>query len=400
VQRQSEALVDPTVRAGDCDAGLTTAEVARQRALDGPNELPDAPSRSLLTIAVAAVGQPMFLLLLAAASLYGVVGQVADAASLLVSLVFVLGITVFQEYRTERVLKTLKAMASPRSRVVRDGQTQLVASVELVRGDRLLVAEGDRLACDATLLQANSLQVDESLLTGESTPVDKSSDTRAAAEHSDQARLHAGSLVVAGDGIARVSATGSATTLGQIGRSMAQIVPPESAIQRELKAVVRRVALAATLVCVAAALITGARLGNWAEGLLVGLTLAMAVIPEEFAVVWAVMMALGAWRMSQQQVLTRQAQAIESLGAASVLCVDKTGTLTHNRMQLVALANATTVQRLAPGEPPDAALQDVVAFAAMASVDDGLEPMDRAVHRLRATGTPPLGDAGRLAPCG
>jgi P-type Ca2+ transporter type 2C len=374
--------------------GLTPAQVQRQRALDGPNQLPQGQPRSLGRIAAAAFLQPMFLLLLAGAVLYGAIGQASDAASLMVSLVFVLAITVTQEYRTERVLRALKDLASPRSRVLREGVVQVLASVDLVRGDHLLVAEGDRLACDARVLQAHELLVDESQLTGESSPVHKSPAT---GTDIDPVRhvLRAGSLVVCGDGAAIVSAVGSRTALGQVGESLAQIAPPQSRVQQELRTVVRRAALLAGLLCLSAAAVFAARQDDWVGGLLVGLTLAMSIIPEEFAVVWTVMMALGAWRMARQQVLTRQAQAIETLGATSVLCVDKTGTLTHNQMQLVAIETPDARQQLAAGEPVWPELQALVAAAALASVDDGLEPMDRAVHAVHRTGLPVQGAAAQ-----
>jgi P-type Ca2+ transporter type 2C len=351
--------------------GLSSAQASAQLARDGPNRLPQGPRRTLWVALWAAVTQPMFLLLLAAAAVYALLGSVLDAATLLASVVVVAAITVYQDLRTERVLQTLKDLASPRSRVRRDGQVLALASTALVRGDLLLVAEGDRLACDARLVQTHSLMLDESLLTGESAPVLKE----------PQQPLHAGSLVVAGDGVAVVTATGAHTTLARIGKSLAQIVPRDSRVQAELKQVVRRVAVAAAATCLLAAAIYAWRYGSAVQGLLVGLTLAMAVIPEEFAVVWTVMMALGAWRLSRRQVLTRQPQAIEALGAATVLCVDKTGTLTHNRMALLALATPTQAVMLQADAAVGPAFDELLQVAARASVADALEPMDRAILR-------------------
>ncbi len=355
--------------APDEPAGLSSDEARAQLARDGPNRLPQGPRRTLWVVLWAAVTQPMFLLLLAAAAVYALLGSVLDAATLLASVVVVAAITVYQDLRTERVLQTLKDLARPRARVRRDGQVRVLASVDLVRGDQLLVAEGDRLACDARLVQVQSLLLDESLLSGESAPVLKDA----------QQPLHTGSLVVAGEGVALVTATGAHTTLARIGKQLQQIVPRESRVQAELKQVVRRVAAVAAVTCLLAAAIYAWRYGSAVQGLLVGLTLAMAVIPEEFAVVWTVMMALGAWRMSRHQVLTRQPQAIEALGAATVLCVDKTGTLTHNRMALLALATPTQSVMLKAGEQAGPAFDDLLHVAARASVADALEPMDRAI---------------------
>jgi Ca2+-transporting ATPase len=252
-----------------------------------------------------------------------------------------------------------------------------------VRGDLLLLAEGDRLACDAVLVRAHSLLLDESLLTGESAPVLKSALPEPALPPADEHRVYAGTLVVQGVGSALVVATGSATALGRIGASLAQIVPRASRVQAELKRVVRWVALAAVVTCLAAAALYAAQEGSWIDGLLVGLTLAMALIPEEFAVVWTVLMALGAWRLAQRQVLTRQPQAIEALGTASVLCVDKTGTLTVNRMELLALATPEARIALTTGAAAPAVFSPLLDSAARASIDDGIEPMDRAIGRLR-----------------
>ena len=364
------------------DTGLSDAQARERLARDGPNRLPRGKPRTLRVIALAALSQPMFLLLLAAASVYALVGSAADALTLLGSVLVVALIAIYQDLRTERVLATLKELASPRSRVRREGRVLHIASHGLVRGDVLLVAEGDRLACDAQLLDAHSLAIDESLLSGESMPVRKQAPPTGDPSHEPQHMLFAGTLVVDGDGEAIVSATGAHTTLGRIGSTLAGLSTPPSRVQAELTQLVRRIAIAATLICLVAAAVYALRQGSWSEGVLVGLTLAMAIVPEEFAVVWTVMMALGAWRLSQHQVLTRQAQAIEALGTTSVLCVDKTGTLTHNRMALLALATPEASVMLGASDAADARFAALLDIAAHASASDGLEPMDRAILAL------------------
>ncbi len=364
------------------DTGLSDAQARERLARDGPNRLLRGKPRTLRVIALAALSQPMFLLLLAAASVYALVGSAADALTLLGSVLVVALIAIYQDLRTERVLATLKELASPRSRVRREGRVLHVASHGLVRGDVLLVAEGDRLACDAQLLDAHALALDESLLSGESMPVRKQAPPTGDPSHEPQHMLFAGTLVVEGDGEAIVSATGAHTTLGRIGSTLAGLSTPPSRVQAELTQLVRRIAIAATLICLVAAAVYALRQGSWSEGVLVGLTLAMAIVPEEFAVVWTVMMALGAWRLSQHQVLTRQAQAIEALGTTSVLCVDKTGTLTHNRMALLALATPEASVMLGASDAADARFTALLDIAAHASASDGLEPMDRAILAL------------------
>lgn len=356
--------------------GLTDLQASQRLLRDGPNVLPAAERKGLLRIAWGALTQPMFLLLLATAALYAVLGSLGDAAVLLVSVLLVGALSIYQEQRTERTLQALKDLSSPRCTVVREGRALRVASRDLVVGDHLIVNEGDRLACDAQLVEANAMEVDESQLTGESLPV-----TKGIGGDPARALLHAGSLVVQGDGSARVIATGARTALGRIGGTLAQLRPPPSRLQEELKRLVRKVALLAMVTCLFAAVVFAMRDGSWTAGLLVGLTLAMSLIPEEFAVVWSVMLALGAWRLAKAQVLTRQPQAIEALGTTTVLCVDKTGTLTRNDMALVALHEGNDGCELAADGVAQERFHHLLTGAMLASIPGGIEPMDRAIFR-------------------
>jgi Ca2+-transporting ATPase len=359
--------------------GLSEDEARARLARDGPNRLPPPQHKTFGAAVLSVALQPMVLLLLACTLLYALLGSVFDSIVLALSIVAVAAISVYQELRTQRVLEALRDLASPRSTVVRGGVVRRIPSQELVEGDRLIVQEGDRLACDAALLEAHSMRVDESLLTGESLPVDKG--TQGSGKE-DAWVLHAGTLVVQGEGVAQVTATGLRTALGRIGGSIAALQPRPSRLHQELKRLVRNVALLALLTCLVAATLFAWRDGSWTAGLLVGLTLAMSIVPEEFAVVWTVMLALGAWRLARQHVLTRQPQAIEALGTTSVLCVDKTGTLTCNRMEVVALHDGEHALRRAPGDSLPAAFDRLLRGAALASVREGLEPMDQAIFRL------------------
>ena len=356
----------------DKSPGGLSEEEARLRWLrDGPNHLPQPPRRTLRAALLSVAVQPMVLLLLACAALYAVLGSIADSVVLLVSLLGVATISVYQDLRSQRVLEALRALASPRSTVVRGGVLRRIASTEIVEGDRLVVQEGDRLACDSRLVEAHGLRVDESLLSGESAPVDKE-----AGDPSASALLQAGSLVVQGDGVAIVEATGARTALGRLGGAMAAISPRSSRLHDQLTRLVRAVAFLAVLICVFAASVFAWRDGSWTAGLLVGLTLAMAIVPEEFAVVWTVMLALGAWRLARQRVLTRQPQAVEALGAVTVLCVDKTGTLTRNLMTLERVCDGA-----ATGSPTEPRFEALLRAAAQASPRESIEPMDQAIHR-------------------
>jgi Ca2+-transporting ATPase len=371
--------------------GLTDAEAAQRLRRDGPNVLPSVSRKGLARIAWSALTQPMFLLLLATAALYALLGSLGDAGMLALSVLLVGGLSIYQEQRTERVLEALKELSSPRCTVVRQGRALHIASRDLVRGDRLLVNEGDRLSADARIVEAVGLQVDESLRTGESMPQGKHANGEG-----EGGRLFAGSLVVRGDGVAEVTGTGAHTALGAIHRSISRLAPRASRLQEELRQLVGRVAWLAAFTCVVAATVFALREGSWTQGLLVGLTLAMSLIPEEFAVVWSVMLALGSWRLARSNVLTRQPQAIEALGTTTVLCVDKTGTLTHNRMALTALHDMEAECNPGAGEPA-ARFHRLLSGALRASSTGGVEPMDHAVRATAQAAGLAGGDAGWTA---
>jgi Ca2+-transporting ATPase len=314
--------------------------------------------------------------------------------------VIVMTITVVQEGRTERALDALRTLSSPRAQVLRDGVVVTVAARELVRGDVIRVAEGDRVPADAALRDGTALAVDESLLTGESVPVSKlpdpGADTLVAPGGDGTAALFAGTLIVSGRGLAEVLATGPRSQLGQIGASLRELPATRTPLQREVGRVVRQlavvgVALSLALVVIRAALGTG-----WRDALLSGITLAMALLPEEFPVVLTVFLALGAWRISKRRVLTRRVSAVETLGAVHVLCTDKTGTLTQNRMVVRRLATEDT--DLAIDDATVALPEEVhtlVEVGILACPRDPFDPMEKAFWALaRLT----LGDTEHLHP--
>jgi Ca2+-transporting ATPase len=331
--------------------GLTSAEAAARLAAEGPNTLPSAERRGRLALALGVAREPMFLLLAAATGIYLVVGDLHEALVLAASIAGVVAITVAQERKAERALDALRDLSSPRALVLRDGERRRISGAEVARGDLILLSEGDRVPADARLLQASELGADESLLTGESLPVAKrAGDT-----------VFSGTLVTSGQGRAEVVSTGTRTELGRIGVSLAALRPEKTSLERETARIVKVVAAAAVSASLAMMLAHYMLRGDWVASMLSGLTLAMAVVPEEFPVVLTVFLALGAWRISRHGVLTRRMPAIEMLGAATVLCVDKTGTLTENRMRVV--------------ETP----QEAVDVAALACEIDPFDPMDKAI---------------------
>ena len=369
--------------------GLTEAEATLRLAREGPNELPSRTNRGLLAIAWEVIREPMFLLLVAAGSLYLVMGEPKDALLLLGFVFVVMGITITQERRTEHALEALRDLSSPRALVIREGKQRRIPGREVVAGDLLLVVEGDRIPADAVLRAGVNVSVDESLLTGESVPVRKAPSGQAkdldAPGGDDLPSLFSGTLVTAGQGLVEVIHTGLGTELGKIGKALQQVVPETTFLQKETGRLVRIIAIvgmsACALVVVVFALTRGGGAAMWKQGLLAGITLAMAILPEEFPVILTIFLALGAWRISRSRVLTRRMPAIESLGAATVLCVDKTGTLTLNQMTLKRLDVAGHSEDLTQvaSQLPET-VHALMEYAILASRRDPFDPMELALH--------------------
>ncbi|KRE78648.1 cation-translocating P-type ATPase [Arthrobacter sp. Soil763] len=378
--------------------GLSAAEASQRLAADGPNELPTAKPRNLLQQTWAVVRQPMLLLLLVAGTVNFLLAELLDGVLLLSFVVVVIGISIYQERKTENALAALRDLSSPRALVIRDGEQLRIPGREVVRGDLALLAEGDRVPADAVLLDSRNLTVDESALTGESVPVRKAADPAAAAGPMGRPGgdatpwVFSGTLVVKGHGLARVTGTGAGTELGRIGSALRSIEQEPTPLQREVDRLVRYLAAFGVAAAAVVAVVYGLTRGNWLEALLAGIATAMAMLPEEFPVVLTVFLALGAWRMSQQHVLTRRSPVIEALGAATVICVDKTGTLTMNSMSVNELVVGGE-RCLVDDSPLPAAFHTIAEYGVLASPVDPFDPMDKA---FKAVGTKHLGGTGRL----
>jgi Ca2+-transporting ATPase len=374
--------------------GLDDAEARRRFEAEGPNELSKPDRLGLLRLIGSVLAEPMFVLLIGAVILYLTLGSTREALVLALSLVFIAAITVVQERRTERALHALRDLSSPRAAVIRSGQLKRIAGFEVVRGDIVLLAEGDRVPADGILREAIDLSIDESLLTGESAPVAKHADCerRAVAPPNDDTgcSVYAGTLVVRGHGTAEVLATGARTEFGKIGHALAGTRPEQTPLYGEVVRLVRWVAALGIGICVIVTVLYAVLRDGWLQGALAGITLAMTILPEEFPVVLTVFMALGAWRLSKRGVLTRRLPAIEALGAATVLALDKTGTLTENRMSVAVLETPRTRVELDAAAAPrlDDDLRDLVAVAHAACELDAFDPMERAIQEaaLRCLG--------------
>jgi P-type Ca2+ transporter type 2C len=372
--------------------GLSSAEARERLAAEGDNELPRERRKSMLTIALSVLREPMLLLLVAAGVLYVFLGDLREALVLLASIGVVVGITLYQERKTERALDALRDLASPRALVIRDGHPQRIAGREVVRGDLVLLAEGDRVPADAVVRESVSLAADESLLTGESVPVRKVAwsgtgpPPPARPGGDDLPFVYSGTLITGGQGLAMVAATGAHTEIGAIGKALHAVAPEQTPLQREVGRLAKLLAMAAFGLCVVVIGAYALLRHDLIAGILAGITLAMALIPEEFPVVLAIFLALGAWRIAQRRVLTRRMPAVEALGSATILCVDKTGTLTRNQMAVSRLYTHGAIFDVTaqPEHPIPVAHQETVRTAILASPVEPFDPMERALLDLGA----------------
>ncbi|SDM44924.1 cation-translocating P-type ATPase [Polaromonas sp. JS666] len=372
--------------------GLSDEEAAARLRADGPNLLPGSERQSFWRTALGVVKEPMFLMLLAAGGGYLLLGDTAEAAFLLASVLLIVALTLFQERKTQRALQALRELSAPRALVLREGRELRIACRDVVRGDLLVLREGDRIAADADL-QEGALEADESLLTGESVPRPKLPHPQAGRgdepDGESGAALYAGTVVTQGRGLARVQATAGRTAMGRIGVALATTQAPASRLYRQSRRIVRGFAAAGLAVAALLVLLGWLRDGQgFVASLLPAIAFAMAVLPEEIPVVLAVFLALAAWRLSRQKILTRRVDAIEVLGAITVLAVDKTGTLTLNRMELVELAGVNTVFRAGSDAPLPQALTELAECAMLATPLKPFDPMEKAIRAFGNTRLP------------
>jgi P-type Ca2+ transporter type 2C len=366
------------------NAGLSASEAQVRLADDGPNELPRTGSRSALKIVGEVLREPMLALLLAGGVAYLVLGDLTEALILLAFALFSIVLTVVQETRTEHVLEALRDLSAPRAMVIRDGERVRIAGREVVLGDLLVLEQGDRVAADALLVEASDFQADESLLTGEAHPVHKKVGPAEAAHRpggDGQPYIYSGSMVTRGSGIACTIATGARSEIGKIGQSLATLDPEPPRLRIETARIVKLSAIGGGAVALLVVALYGLLRGDWMQAVLAGITTGMSMLPAEFTVVLTIFMAMGAWRIGKARVLTRRSAAIETLGSATVLCTDKTGTLTENRMAVaqVWLASGKICEIRAGVETP-VAFHAVLENSILASATVPVDPMEVALH--------------------
>ncbi|HON32982.1 MAG TPA: cation-translocating P-type ATPase [Candidatus Syntrophosphaera thermopropionivorans] len=367
--------------------GLSQAEAEARLKKDGYNELPTSKPRNLFKIIWGVLSEPMFILLVSCAVLYLLLGNLEDALVLVGSVILVMAIDIIQERKTDNALEALKNLSSPRALVIRDGEQKRIPGREVVVGDLIILAEGDRVPADAFILVNEQLNVDESLLTGESVPVRKrvwdGKENAPQPGGDDLPCVYSGTLIVSGRCIAQVYATGAKTELGKIGKSLEGLQEEKTKLSRDTNKLVKNFALLGLVICLIVVIAFYFTRKDLIQAFLSGITLAMSVLPEEFPVILTVFLALGALRLSKKNVLARRAQAIENLGATTVLCTDKTGTITYNKMTVQKIweidsPHSISLKDIERDNKKD---QDLLFFSMLACMKDPFDPMEKAIHK-------------------
>lgn len=355
--------------------GLSTEEALKKIQTQGYNELNTSHSKNILQIALEVFKEPMFILLISCGALYLVLGDNTEGIIMLCWVFVIIFITFYQHQKTEKALEALKKLSSPRALVIRDGKEIKIAGREVVTDDIVLLNEGDRIPADGVLLESNNLSIDESMLTGESVPVLKTNKT----DTSASSLVFSGTLIVQGSGIMQVTSIGANTEFGKIGKSLQLIEQDQTKLQKEMKILIRNLFIIGVVLSVVVVIAYYFTRGNFIQAILNGLSATMAILPEEFPVVLTVFLAIGSWRLSQQNVLTRKPSAIETLGSATVLCSDKTGTITQNKMEIVSLFTKDTLYSKSTFQQNSNSVQDILQIAFFASQKNTIDPMEKAI---------------------
>jgi Ca2+-transporting ATPase len=316
-------------------SGLSDAEVLESRAKSGANKLVYKKENSFLDAVRSIVKEPMIILLFVAATIYFISGKPEDAIFLSVAIVLVAAISLYQDSRSRNALEKLKTFIKPACKVIRNNQEKEIDSQELVVGDFLIVEEGTVIAADAIIVQSNDFSVNESILTGESLSVSKD---KASADN----KIYLGCTVAGGLAIAEVIAVGNETKLGKIGKSLESIDEEKTPLEMQIRNFVRKMVVAGAVVFLIVWGINYFMVRDLVDSLLKALTLAMSILPEEIPVAFTTFMALGAWRLMKMGIVVKQMKTVETLGSATVICIDKTGTITENKMSLAKVYDYST----------------------------------------------------------
>ncbi|POO86402.1 cation-translocating P-type ATPase [Clostridium sp. 3-3] len=356
--------------------GLNSEEVEKLQKKYGMNELVIQEKPNMLKKFLGVFKEPMFLLLLIAATVYFLLGAPKDGAIMLVFVGFVASITFIQEWKTEKTMNALKDLTSPKVNTLRDGKNILIKSTELVPGDVVFLSEGERIPADCIVLEPSNFSVDESILTGESEYVMKVSTTQSekSTDYWKKDILYAGTLCVFGKCTAIVKFTGINTEYGKIGKAISEAKDEPTPLQKKVSILVKNIAIAGVILCISVMVASYFYSFNILNSILSGISLAMAIIPEEFPVVLTVFLSMGAYRLAKNNTLMRKISAVETLGSATVLCVDKTGTITQNKMKVKSIYSDG---RIFNNE--DLKNQELSDLMVLSCEKDPYDPMEKAI---------------------
>lgn len=353
--------------------GLSPAQVKQSRLLHGGN-ITQSEKRSVFAdVLWGIVKEPMFVLLLITCIIYFALGQYQDGFIMLAAICLVSGISIFQDYRSANAVKALNKLAAPHAKLIREGKLTQVPSEEIVVGDILLLEEGIIIQADGELIVSNDLSINESVLTGEAFSIAKSPD--------NDKLVYKGSLVTSGSGKVLVTAVGPATRFGKIGVSLQEVTVEKTPLQQQIRRFVKLMVMAGIVAFVIVIGFNYSLSGNLNAAFLQGLTLAMSILPEEIPVAFTTFLALGAYRLLKRKVIVKQPQYVETLGTATVICVDKTGTLTQNKMKIVALYDAKADKEFAVNDK-EAPPSELLEYAMWSSETAPFDPMEKAIHTL------------------
>lgn len=368
-------------------SGLTNEQVEIARKKFGQNKLDYKKENTVWDTVKRIVKEPMMILLLTAASIYFISGNIGDGIFLTVAIIFQTSISLYQYSRSKNALEKLKDFSQPTCNVIRNNTLEVVKSEDLVVGDSLMVEEGTLITADGIIVHANDFSVNESILTGESLPVTKD-------ETQPDTYIYSGTTVVSGLAIATITAIGNETRLGKIGKSLESIDEEKTPLEKQIANFVKKMAIAGTVVFAIVWIINFLRSHEVLKSLLQSLTLAMSILPEEIPVAFTTFMALGAWRLMKLGIVVKQMKTVETLGSATVICTDKTGTLTENKMTLAKIFSLTSNAVADPAEPLLSDQKELIQSAMWASEPIPFDPMEIALHQSCREVSPVAGYEG------
>lgn len=354
--------------------GLTHEQVLQSRQKHGTNQLSYQKENGFLDALKSIAKEPMVLLLLVASIIYFISGKTGDGIFLSSAILLVSAISLYQDSRSRNALEKLKSFTQAKCKVIRNNQTIEINSEELVIGDYLIVEEGTFIAADGEIIQSNDFSVNESILTGESLSVEKDKDKE---DHF----IYKGTTVAGGLAIAVITAIGNETKLGKIGKSIESITEEKTPLEIQINNFVKKMVIAGVIVFVIVWGINFLRSYNVLDSLIKALTLAMSILPEEIPVAFTTFMALGAWRLMKMGIVVKQMKTVETLGSATVICTDKTGTITENKMSLAKLFVLKSQKISSPDENLGEDEKELIRLAMWSSEPIPFDPMEVALHK-------------------